>query len=458
MKYTRFLVALMAAASFATPAKAENNMLLILDASNSMWGQVDGTAKIETARGVLGDLLSNLPDATKVGVMAYGHGDKESCTDVAVLSPISDPDPAALKKTIGGIQPKGKTPIAYALEQGGKELAKFEQDSNNIVLISDGIETCEGDPCAAAEKLAASNINTKVHVVGFDVDDETRKQLQCIAEKGKGKYFDATNTAGFKTAIAEVKKVAVEPIKKKEPAKPAGIWFEDNFDGSELSGEWEVLNPKPDNYIVEDGKLQVVYAQEQEKQGADNVENMFKLKKGMPEGNWVATMRIIPEVQTMRERYDLMVYKDPDNLLVATAGNYVECCGYSANLGLWSDKRSAGKNTEFTTKALVSEGLGGFRSGTENVKNFTGWMEKNASAIELRITKKGRDYVVAMRTQNDKDNVSKWIELEKLNSLRLPGDNFVLAFRQMPFTNANYQVQGGESLVNVDWVRIESLK
>lgn len=82
----------------ASPAQADSNMLIILDASNSMWGQVDKTAKIETARGVLGDLVADLPADLNVGLMAYGHGDKESCTDVAMLTPIAKLDATGLKK------------------------------------------------------------------------------------------------------------------------------------------------------------------------------------------------------------------------------------------------------------------------------------------------------------------------------------------------------------------------
>ena len=454
------LTAFAIAATAASAAKAENNVLLILDASNSMWGQVDGTAKIETARGVLGDLLGDVAEGSKVGVMAYGHGDKESCTDVSLLAPIGANSADKLKKTVNDISPKGKTPIAYALEQGAKELAKYEQDTNNIVLISDGIETCEGDPCEAAKKLAAANVNTKVHVVGFDVDEETRKQLQCIAEKGKGKYFDASNTQGFKTAIAEVKKVAAKPVPAVKEAKlepAAGAWYEDNFDGSGLSSDWEVLNENKNNYVVDGGNLTVVFSGDKS-MFTGEVENIFRLKKGVPEGDWQITMRIVPEVQTMRERFHLALMKDANNMMHGSTGYYVECCGYHATIGLWSTKRADGKNTEFKTKMHYSDKLGGFQSGTENVKNFTSNVEKYGAATEMRITKKGRDYVVSARLEADNGTFAEWVELEKLNSLRLPGDAFVMAFNQAKFTNRNYQVEGGESVVNVDWIKIESLQ
>ena len=180
----------------ATPAWAQSNLLFILDGSNSMWGQVDGVAKIETAKEVLVDLLGNLPPDTKVGLMAYGHRSKEDCSDVEILSPIGAKDPAALASDLQSIVPKGKTPIAFALEMSFDAFADAEAN-NSVVLISDGIETCGGDPCDVAAKLSQRGVNVRVHVVGFDVSAEERQQLECIADAAGGRYFNAADTGGF---------------------------------------------------------------------------------------------------------------------------------------------------------------------------------------------------------------------------------------------------------------------
>ena len=442
----------------ATAVNAENNMLVILDASNSMWGKVDGVAKIETARGVVSDLLTGLPPDLDVGLMAYGHRDKESCTDVEMLSGIGKPDVAAMEKKIAALKPMGKTPIAYSMILAGKELGKYKDDTNNVILVSDGIETCEGDPCAIAASLAKNNIHTKVHVVGFDVDAAARKQLECIAEKGGGKYYNADSVASLKVAMAEVKKVAME-APQPAPMPEWDEYYKDDFDGTDLSDAWEVMNPDPNNFIVEDGKLVVIINKDMPGLYADDkLANIFKLLKPLPPGDWRVTVRLIPDVQTFRERISLGLYKDKDNMLLGTVGDYNKCCGYNGVEALWSNKVAGGEKTGFTTELAVSENLGPFRSGTDSVKTFTNWFNEKVKAIELRLEKKGRNYVVSAKLEGPivpPDKEPQWVTLQELTSLRLPGDALVLALRQDNEVNPNYHVVGGESTVTIDWIKVE---
>ena len=144
-----------------TVAKAETNMLFIMDASNSMWGQIDGTAKIETAKSTLGELLADLPEGTVPGLMVYGHRSEGDCADVELVSPFGDSTAADIDAAIQGLTPRGKTPIAASLEQSAVAFEGREEENNAVVLISDGIETCEGDPCAAAGALIERGINVK---------------------------------------------------------------------------------------------------------------------------------------------------------------------------------------------------------------------------------------------------------------------------------------------------------
>ena len=174
-------------------ANAKSNFLFILDGSNSMWGQIEGEAKILSAQNVLSELLNDLPGDIQTGLIVYGHRKKGSCKDIEVLSGIGESSIDVLTKKINALKPKGKTPIAGALQKSLHVLSKYKQDNNNVVLISDGIESCNGDPCAAAKALVDAGINARVHVVGFDVNEEGRKQLKCIPEMGNGKYFNAAN-------------------------------------------------------------------------------------------------------------------------------------------------------------------------------------------------------------------------------------------------------------------------
>lgn len=200
--------------SSAMPAFAGPDIVFVLDASGSMWGQVDGVAKIATARNVLSGLLADLPEGARVGFVSYGDQREGDCDDVTVVSGLGKTSPGALATRLRDIQPKGKTPIARSLDRAGQLFA--EGEGGQIVLVSDGIETCGGDPCATAEALATRGVDLRIHVVGFDVDDETREQLACVAEKGKGRYFDARDVAGFETAIAEVKQEVEEALVRVE--------------------------------------------------------------------------------------------------------------------------------------------------------------------------------------------------------------------------------------------------
>jgi len=228
----RLVASVLVAVGFAAPSylRAEN-LVFVLDASGSMWGQLDGVTKIETARQVLSSLLSDLPSGTKVGFVSYGDQREGDCADVSVVSALGEVDAASLVERLKSIRPKGKTPIASSLERAG-QLLEGATDGQ-IVLISDGLETCGGDPCTAAAALAERGVATRIHVVGFDVDEETRRQLRCVSDAGGGRYFDARNTKGFEEAISEVR-VEVNAPREREPGLEA-YW---SFDACDARDEF----------------------------------------------------------------------------------------------------------------------------------------------------------------------------------------------------------------------------
>ncbi len=185
---------------------ARTNTIFILDGSNSMWGRVDGVPKIDLAQRLLGDLLGNVPSDMRVGLVSYGHKRKADCNDITLLSPIGTGDPATWKRQLQSVVPKGKTPIAKSLEMAAKQFTD-PNDDNNIVLISDGVATCPPNPCAVAAELASRDIKVRIHVVGYDVKADERKELQCIAEASGGRYFRAGDTEGLRNALAQASNI-----------------------------------------------------------------------------------------------------------------------------------------------------------------------------------------------------------------------------------------------------------
>lgn len=220
---TGFSVAARAEQMATSPSPAEN-LIFILDASGSMWGQVEGKAKIAIAKEVLTDLIRDLPDNAVVGLVAYGHRRKGDCNDVEELVPFRAIDKKRLIRTIKSLRPKGKTPISRSVRLTADRI-KGQENQTTIILVSDGKETCDPDPCRLVKKLKATGIKFVMHVIGFDVTQEERVQLECMANAGGGQYFTAGNAGEFLNAAREVVKKSTLPfgilkVRVKKNGKP----------------------------------------------------------------------------------------------------------------------------------------------------------------------------------------------------------------------------------------------
>lgn len=152
---------------------------------------------------VLSDLIRDLPDDSVVGLTAYGHRRKGDCGDVEELVPLGVIDKDRLIKTVHGLKPKGKTPITLSVRMAAEKIRHLEEETT-IILVSDGEETCEGDPCALVRELKEAGIHFVMHVIGFDVTEKEHVQLQCMADAGGGRYYTANSAHEFQTAAREV--------------------------------------------------------------------------------------------------------------------------------------------------------------------------------------------------------------------------------------------------------------
>ena len=193
---------------YAQSKSAAGNILFILDGSGSMWGQVEGKHKIVIAKEVMTGLVQELPPDIRAGLEVYGHRSKGNCQDIEIVVPVGSGNRQALIEQIDAITPRGKTPITQAFRQAAEQLRALE-DETTIVLVSDGKETCEGDPCTLVRELREQGIKIKVHVVGFDVTHDESEQLVCIAEAGGGKYFSADNADQLQEALVKIKEIEI---------------------------------------------------------------------------------------------------------------------------------------------------------------------------------------------------------------------------------------------------------
>ena len=183
------------------------NVEIVLDASNSMWGQLKQGSKIEIAKQVLQRVIRRIPQHTNVALRVYGNRSyvkEQNCRDSELLVPLKPLDPSALLSRIHTITPRGKTPIAYSLAHVRKDL-QGAQGARVVLLITDGIESCDGDPVAAAKQLrTAVGVETILHVIGYDVADESQQRLlKEVAQAGGGAFFSAASPEELTHAIVK---------------------------------------------------------------------------------------------------------------------------------------------------------------------------------------------------------------------------------------------------------------
>lgn len=236
---------------------AANKVIIILDASGSMWAQIDGKPKLEIARESLRTVLQSVPGDDEIGLMAYGHREKGSCDDIELIVPPQAGSASAISAAADSLKFLGKTPLTAAVKQAAEAL-KYTEDKATVVLITDGLETCEGDPCALGKELEASGVDFTVDVVGFGLTADEGKQIACLADNTGGKYIQASDEKALQEALVETVAAPAPapapepaPAPAPEPAKP-----EFNFIPSVVMAEggdpitdgnaWEVYKAKAD--------------------------------------------------------------------------------------------------------------------------------------------------------------------------------------------------------------------
>lgn len=199
---------------------AANKVIIILDASGSMWAQIDGKPKLEIARESLRTVLQSVPADDEIGFMAYGHREKGSCDDIQLIVPPQAGSASAITDAADSLKFLGKTPLTAAVKQAAEAL-KYTEDKATVVLITDGLETCGGDPCALGKELEASGVDFTADVVGFGLTADEGKQIACLADNTGGKYIQASDEKALQEALVETvaaPAAAPAPAPAPEPA------------------------------------------------------------------------------------------------------------------------------------------------------------------------------------------------------------------------------------------------
>lgn len=229
MRVARTILAALTGACLAlsAPAGAAEDgarVMLVLDASGSMWGKVGEVTKIDAARQTVAAILRDWRSQDQLGLVVYGHREKGQCGDIELMKPLGPVDPDALMNEVGAISPRGKTPMSEAVRVAAEALKDVE-GKVSVILVSDGIETCQADPCAVAAALKQADVDLVVHTVGFDIQDpEASRQLGCMAKATGGLALTAANasdlTEAIQQAVVTARKEAPPPAPMPPPEPP----------------------------------------------------------------------------------------------------------------------------------------------------------------------------------------------------------------------------------------------
>ena len=185
-------------------------ILFIFDESNSMTASWETGKKIDIAR----DLLIRMVDSLKqyenveMALRLYGHQSPvppQDCSDTKLEVPFRKNNAEYIKQKLRYISPKGTTPIARSLEEAGDDFPPCVNCRNIIILITDGIEACNGDPCKIALGLYEKGITLKPFIIGIGLDVEFKDAFECI-----GEFYNANDEKEFEQIVTKIIKKSIE--------------------------------------------------------------------------------------------------------------------------------------------------------------------------------------------------------------------------------------------------------
>lgn len=177
-------------------------ILFVLDASGSMTGDWNGEQKMVTAKNILKEAIDSLSQAhenVEIGLRVFGHQSPReayNCKDSRLEVKFGRNNAAEIKMALSRLTPQGHTPIAYSLYQALGDFPSDPGARNVIILITDGLETCEGDPCALAPLLQQNNITLRPFIIGLGMGQESANYFDCV-----GIYYDAANSREYQRVL-----------------------------------------------------------------------------------------------------------------------------------------------------------------------------------------------------------------------------------------------------------------
>ena len=197
--------------SFSQGEESTTRILFIFDASQSMFGHFSGSPKIDIAQKMLCSAVDSLKDVPnlELALRVYGNRSQiragfQDCEDTHLEVPFGPDNIPQIKNVLKSTYPKGTTPIAKSLEETINDFTPCSNCRNVVVLITDGLEACDGDPCAISRALMKNGIFLKPFVIGLGVLEQFKRDFYCI-----GSFYDAKDKRTFKSVLSLVLNEAI---------------------------------------------------------------------------------------------------------------------------------------------------------------------------------------------------------------------------------------------------------
>ena len=244
------------------PKPVVSRILFVFDASNSMNGTWEKDKKITVARNILISLIDSLEklDNIEMALRVYGHQKPvppQDCSDSKLEVPFGKSTASKIRQKLRFIEPMGTTPMAGSLALAANDFGNFTEYRNIIILITDGIEACDGDPCAVSRDLQTKGIALRPFIIGIGIDENFKESFDCI-----GKYFNAKKEEQFKEILnvvitqalnATTAQVNLLDIYGKPTETNVNMSFYDYYSGKLKHNYMHTINHKgnPDTLILD---------------------------------------------------------------------------------------------------------------------------------------------------------------------------------------------------------------
>ncbi|MDX2158469.1 MAG: VWA domain-containing protein [Hyphomicrobiaceae bacterium] len=207
------------------PARAAEppTVIVVFDGSGSMWGKLDGerSSKLAMARDAVRQGLARLPPATRVGLMSFGHRRSGDCQDTEMILPPAPVDVEAVMAPLEKLNPRGRGPLTRALREAAGSLGPRSAPAT-VVLIHDGPDNCQQDPCTALGELRQAHSGVRVDVVALGLPPEEAQRMACLPQATGGRLHVASTADQANAALAAALQSDAPSPAAAAPAAPPG--------------------------------------------------------------------------------------------------------------------------------------------------------------------------------------------------------------------------------------------